>query len=204
MLTAFDMQTAMRSAEREENITMSMEPLSGRDCNGCTACCSFPPIHSETLQKPANTMCLHCAEGQGCTVYAQRPSVCRGFFCGWFFLEELGPEWHPNQSGVVIRSESFDNDTVTLLVLELSAFLVSEEFAGMVGGWVAEGFGVEFERLGPPGHLPAKMRMNELLEEAVAKRDLREMQTIFAWSLAHIDKSHQWELDETVLRSALG
>ncbi|QYO75388.1 YkgJ family cysteine cluster protein [Devosia salina] len=183
---------------------MAMVPISGRDCEGCTACCSFPPIHAPELQKPANTLCGHCVAGQGCTVYEARPTVCRGFFCGWFFLPELGPEWHPRQSGVVIRSESFGDDTITLLILDLTAFLVSEDFAGMIGAWVEQGVGVEFERLGPPGHLPAKMRMNELLEEAVAARDLRAMHKVFAWSLSHIDNSHAWERDETEPRSALG
>ena len=74
----------------------------------------------------------------------------------------------------------------------------------MVGCWVAGGVGVEFERVGPPGHLPAKMRMNELLEEAVAARDLRAMHKVFAWSLAHIDRTHEWEPDTIVLRSELG
>lgn len=148
-------------------------------------------------------MCPHCVEGQGCSVYEVRPQVCRGFFCGWFFLPELGENWHPEQSGVVIRSESLESDTVTLLILQLSEFLVSEDFAGMVGAWVEEGVGVEFERVGPPGHLPAKMRINELLEDAVAARDLREMQKVFAWSIAHIDQSHAWERDETELHSTL-
>lgn len=183
---------------------MSLDVIAGRSCGSCTACCSFPPIHAEALQKPANTLCPHCTVGQGCTVYDTRPTVCRGFFCGWFFLEELGPEWHPSRSGVVIRSEAFEQDTVTLLVLELTGFLVSEEFAGMVGFWVEEGIGVEFERLGPPGHLPAKMRMNELLADAVAARNLREMQTLFAWALAHIDRDHAWEPDATTLRTTLG
>ncbi len=182
---------------------MALVPIKGRDCAGCTACCTFPPIHTEKLQKPANTLCPHCAEGQGCTVYSARPGVCRGFFCGWFFLAELGPEWHPNHSGVVIRSETIEDDTITLLVMHLSPFLVSEQFAGMVGAWIEQGVGVEFERLGPPGHLPAKMRINELLEEAVAARDLREMQKMFAWALAHIDRNHTWEPDPTPVRSAL-
>ncbi|MCP8883619.1 hypothetical protein NIM87_08925 [Devosia sp. XJ19-1] len=182
---------------------MALTPISGRACDGCTACCSFPPIRTEVLQKPANTLCPHCTIGQGCGVYAARPAVCQGFFCGWFFLPELGPEWHPNHSGVVIRSEYFSQDTITLLVLHLTAFLVSEDFAGMVGSWVEAGIGVEFERLGPPGYLPAKMRMNELLEEAVAARDLREMHKIFAWSLAHIDQDHTWEPDGVVLHTDL-
>jgi hypothetical protein len=182
---------------------MAWTPLEGRDCAGCTACCSFAPIRTEELQKPANTPCLHCAQGHGCTVYDVRPQVCRGFYCGWFFLPELGPQWHPERSGVVIRSESFNSDTITILVLRLSDFLVSEEFAGMVGAWVEAGVAVEFERLGPAGHLPAKMEVNDLLEEAVAARDLREMQKIFAWSLAYIDQTHTWERDETVFTSHL-
>lgn len=180
-----------------------LTPIEGRHCAGCTACCSFAPIRVETLRKPANTLCVHCAEGKGCTVYDVRPQVCRGFYCGWFFLPELGPHWHPEQSGVVIRSEAFERDAITVLVLKLSPFLVSEDFAGMIGAWIEEGIDVEFERLGPPGHLPAKMRINDLLEEAVAARDLREMQTLFAWSLAHIDQSHVWERDPTEFFSAL-
>ena len=183
---------------------MDLVPIEGRTCQGCTACCSFAPIRTPELQKPANTLCRHCVEGKGCGVYEVRPQVCRGFYCGWFFLEELDDTWHPERSGVVIRSESFNNDTITILVLRLSEFLISEDFAGMVGAWIAEGISVEFERVGPEGHLPAKMRMNELLEEAVAARDLREMHKVFAWSLAHIDQSHTWERDETAFRSSLG
>ncbi|QQR40202.1 YkgJ family cysteine cluster protein [Devosia rhizoryzae] len=178
-------------------------PIEGRNCAGCTACCTFAPIRVPELKKPANATCLHCAEGQGCTVYQVRPQVCRGFYCGYFFLEELGPNWHPEQSGVVIRSEAMENDTITILILRFSEFLVSEDFAGMVGAWVDAGIGVEFERVGPEGHLPAKMRINELLEDAVVARDLREMQKVFAWSVAYIDQTHTWERDETVFESAL-
>ncbi len=182
---------------------MSLAVIEERSCEGCTACCEVLPIRTEKLDKPANQLCPHCVDGKGCTVYDIRPDVCRGFYCGWFFLPDLSPAWHPNASGVIIRSEYFDEDTITILILRLSAFLVSEDFAGMVGAWIEQGIGVEFERLGPPGHLPAKMRMNELLEEAVAARDLREMQKLFAWALAHIDQTHTWEPDGIVLRSEL-
>jgi hypothetical protein len=180
-----------------------MNVLEGRSCGSCTACCSFAPIHTPVLQKPANTLCAHCVAGRGCTVYDVRPDVCRGFYCGYFFIEELGPEWHPEQSGVVIRSEAFDDDTITILVLRLSEFLISEDFAGMVGAWVQAGITVEFERVGPPGHLPAKMAINEFLEAAVAAADLREMQKVFAWSLAYIDQTHTWEKDDTVFTTTL-
>lgn len=182
---------------------MGWTPLEGRDCAGCTACCSFAPIHADTLRKPANTLCPHCVGGKGCTVYQVRPQVCRGFYCGYFFLAELGPEWHPENSGVVIRSEAFDSDAITLLILRMSPFLVSETFAGMVGGWINAGIDVEFERVGPLGHLPAKMRMNELLEDAIAAGNLSEMQKLFAWSLAYIDQTHVWERDPTELETSL-
>ncbi|NGP18025.1 hypothetical protein [Devosia aurantiaca] len=45
--------------------------------------------------------------------------------------------------------------------------------------------------------------MNDLLADAIAAGDLMEMQKVFAWAVAYIDQTHQWERDETVFESAL-
>lgn len=179
-------------------------PIAGRACQGCTACCAFPPIRDPALDKPANTTCPHCAQGAGCSVYARRPGSCRGWYCGWFFLPGLPEAWHPLQSGVVIRPEGFADGEITLLVLRKSAFLLSEGFAGMIGAWIGQGARVSFERLGPPGHLPAKMALDDLLAPALAARDLREMHKVFSWAIAYLDTEHAWEPDGIVLRTTLG
>jgi hypothetical protein len=53
-----------------------------RECNGCVVCCREldvgAPIHC-----PAQVQCPNAVEGQGCTIYADRPAVCRSFECLW-------------------------------------------------------------------------------------------------------------------------
>lgn len=177
--------------------------LEGKACGPCTACCEFPPIRAERLQKPTNVLCPHCDRGQGCMVYEKRPGECAGWYCGWFYVPGLSERWHPTASGVVLRPEALDRNEITVVILHPSAFLLSEEFAGAIGGWVAAGVGVHFERLGPPGHLPAKMAVNALLAPAIASGDLREMHKLFSWAIAYMDTRHEWEPDGIVLESRL-
>jgi hypothetical protein len=182
---------------------VSLTRLEGKSCGTCVACCEFVPIKADGLRKPSNTLCPHCVRDQGCTVYEVRPRECRGWYCGWFFMPGLPDEWHPSRSGIVIRPERFAENEITLLVLRKSTFLLSDTFAGMIGAWLEAGADISFELLGPPGHLPAKMRINEFLASAVAARDLREMHKLFAWVLSYIEQNHVWEPDGIVLHSEL-
>lgn len=182
---------------------MLPQRLEGKTCGTCTACCEFPPIRTPSLQKPTNVLCPHCDRGSGCTVYDRRPSECAGWYCGWFYLAGLSDAWHPVLSGVVLRPEALAQNEITVVILRQSAFLLSEEFAGVIGAWVEAGVIVHFERLGPPGHLPAKMAVNELLAPAIAARDLREMHKVFSWAIAYMDTEHSWEPDGIVLTSSL-
>jgi Fe-S-cluster containining protein len=84
-------------------------------CSGCTACCHYPAIvidekldarrlaHLRTerspdgelvLQRGSDGACIHLGV-QGCTVYEQRPAVCRTFDCRIFaamgLVEHCGP-----------------------------------------------------------------------------------------------------------------
>ena len=31
-----------------------------------------------------------------------RPKICREFLCGWLLFPELGDDWRPDRSGVII------------------------------------------------------------------------------------------------------
>ena len=59
-----------------------------RDCNGCNICCVAPAIMGDdvvlplTKPKPACQKCEFSGNG-GCSVYAQRPPVCRDYSCLW-------------------------------------------------------------------------------------------------------------------------
>jgi uncharacterized protein len=74
-----------------------------RQCGECSLCCKLPAINE--LNKPANTWCRHVDHDcGGCSIYQDRPSVCRGFTCGWLEDLDFGDEWFPAISKMVITS----------------------------------------------------------------------------------------------------
>jgi len=83
----------------------------GRSCGTCTLCCRLPDI--DLFDKPANAWCRHCIEGKGCSIYADRPSVCRDFLCLWMTEEALGEAWEPSRSHMMIY---WQGPQITVLV----------------------------------------------------------------------------------------
>jgi hypothetical protein len=73
---------------------------SGRSCGTCTLCCKVMKISE--LNKPQGAWCPNCKAGNGCTVYAERPRECRDFNCGYLTNPELGEEWKPSHSKIVV------------------------------------------------------------------------------------------------------
>jgi hypothetical protein len=74
----------------------------GRSCGSCTQCCKISPLPE--VASPRSVYCKHCIPQRGCSIYASRPSLCREFFCNWLLLDELGPEWQPERSKLVLQS----------------------------------------------------------------------------------------------------
>jgi len=84
-----------------EDFYDAREPLvPGRSCGTCSLCCKLPLIPE--LGKPAGTWCRHVQQGKGCTIFKDRPQMCRQFFCGWRLDPSLGPEWKPQQSRFIL------------------------------------------------------------------------------------------------------
>ena len=83
----------------------------GRSCGSCTLCCRLPDI--DLFDKPANEWCRHCIAGKGCSIYADRPSVCRDFLCLWMLDEGLDAAWEPSRSHMMIYRQG---PQVTVLV----------------------------------------------------------------------------------------
>ena len=95
-----------------------MAALPNRDCGPCTACCTFLPIRTDTLDKPTNVVCPHCVEGRGCTVYAIRPTVCADWLCGWKTMAEIPDDWRPSDSGIMFRDEDMPDREMTIALLD--------------------------------------------------------------------------------------
>ena len=75
-----------------------------RDCGACNVCCTA--MHVPPLNKPAGVSCPH-QTAAGCGNYAQRPSVCRTWYCMW--VRDAGKvfdEAHrPDRLGVFFTSK---------------------------------------------------------------------------------------------------
>jgi hypothetical protein len=84
-----------------------MTPLDRRRCGPCDACCVVLKIDTPELRKKARVPCQHLT-ASGCGIYASRPGVCHQFLCGWRLFEELGDDWRPDLSGVLILRNAPD------------------------------------------------------------------------------------------------
>ena len=79
-----------------------------RQCGSCSQCCRLLDI--EEIQKPSGKWCQHCRPGKNaCQIYETRPSDCADFLCLWRQHPELGPEWFPHRSKIVVVSEDGGN-----------------------------------------------------------------------------------------------
>lgn len=68
-----------------------------RECGNCVACCRLPAI--KELAKPFDTLCKF-SDGKCCTIYAERPDVCRRFNCMWL-QDRLPEQCKPTEIGAV-------------------------------------------------------------------------------------------------------
>jgi hypothetical protein len=93
----------MRAGERMSAELMTSDPnpiVSGRSCGTCTLCCKVLKIWE--LDKPPGVWCRHCKPGSGCMIYSGRPQECRTFHCGYLTNPDLGEEWKPSHSKIVV------------------------------------------------------------------------------------------------------
>ena len=82
---------------------MSAKPPAGNDCGSCTVCCMA--LRVIELGKEAGPYCRHCIPGKGCGIYETRFEICRTFLCGWRLVPELGDQWRPDRSGILIMTQ---------------------------------------------------------------------------------------------------
>ena len=90
-------------------------------CGGCTLCCKLAAV--DELDKPHNVWCKHCAQGEGCTIYDDRPEVCQGWHCMWLMAVEAGadhtnPILRPDHIHVVMRPTEFEGQQALKVLVD--------------------------------------------------------------------------------------
>ena len=86
------------------------QPKTVRSCDGCTLCCKVMEV--KAIAKPGGKWCPHCKTGAGCGIYETRPLACATYVCGYLTLPELGPEWKPALSRLIVPSMVTDGSII--------------------------------------------------------------------------------------------
>jgi hypothetical protein len=150
----------------------------GRSCGNCVVCCYVLNIDAPELKKPPGTICSNCS-GKGCRIYAARPTVCQEYYCGWWYAAELGEDWRPDKSGVVIGTRSdFPADSGFRTGWEFNVFggevaIRRVGFVEMIVSLVNRGVPALLTASGPMGAPCAAIILNDHLKDAVKRNDLR-------------------------------
>jgi hypothetical protein len=137
----------------------------GRECGGCTACCHALSVDAPTLTKPNGVTCPHKC-GSGCSVYAERPDVCRDWYCAWRLSDTLDDRWRPDRSGFLVEilfddaPEGFCAPGIRFTLLRSTADILWPPFVDLVTKAIAIRQPVFLSLAGPPGHLPASSFLN--------------------------------------------
>ncbi len=144
--------------------------VSGRECGECTACCVFLLIKDENFNKPADQACSHMIEKGGCKIYSERPSVCQNWHCAWRFMEQLGDEWRPDRSGILLRSD--ENGIIFQPIREPKDVLTRERALELIGGGIEQGISMSMSIPTKKGFRSYSMPLNRPLALAVKSRRL--------------------------------
>ena len=82
--------------------TMLLGPvLADRACGDCTMCCTVLTVDTPELKKPGGTPCRNLS-AHGCAIHAERPHICRTWFCAWRRLAALPDAARPDRSGLLV------------------------------------------------------------------------------------------------------
>ena len=140
----------------------------GRECGECTSCCVFLLIEDGDFKKPADKACSHMVEKGGCKIYAERPSVCQSWHCAWRFMGQLGDEWRPDRSGVLLRSD--ESGIIFQPIRDPKEVLTSASAIELIGGGVDQGVPMSMSIPTREGFRSFSVSLNEPLADAVNAR----------------------------------
>lgn len=108
-----------RTAENAARLLEIVKSITKRDCGTCSMCCKVLKIAPEPgawdePEKPAGKWCWHCKPGKGCSIYPERPPLCRAFGCLWLIDAYVSDFWKPNECKMVLHVSKNDSGDIIL------------------------------------------------------------------------------------------
>jgi hypothetical protein len=158
----------------------------GRECGECSVCCVVLNVDTPEFQKLPHHRCQHLKTGGGCGIHATRFPVCRAYHCGWRYLAGLPDDWRPDRSGILIDFQTDEipdhypkRPGIRLTISGPRESALQPIFLDYVARLVAADVPVILAVPGPPGHFPAGMFLNDILNDAVSRRELSGVKAVF-------------------------
>jgi hypothetical protein len=153
-------------------------------------------VDTAEFQKLPGVPCTHLCK-TGCSIHATRYPICRSYHCGWRCLQFLGEDWRPDKSGVLIDFQFDDLPShypkrpgIRLTLVDRTKAL-RRDFYDYAARLIAAEVPVVLAVPGPPSHFPAGGFLNDALKEAVAARDLSQVEAVFVQALKDLE-SHRF------------
>ncbi|MFS7249338.1 YkgJ family cysteine cluster protein [Rahnella rivi] len=160
---------------------MSLERMlvKGRKCGSCSVCCVSLKITEPTLKKEADIPCINLRPQGGCSVYENRPPVCKTWYCGWRLLPFMGPGLRPDRSKVLVR---FDGSEWCFQPTDKthSSAILDEEILTVIGAIIDNDGKVSISIPTKPGYCSANTVVHEHLKEAVSRQSLQQVKRIMS------------------------
>ena len=151
-------------------------PVPGRECGGCNVCCVVLTIDDPELRKVQGVRCTNALPDNRCGIYDGRPGTCRTFLCGWRAFKWVRTS-RPELSGVLVRASmrpvegaARPEETIVVTILRETG-LAADGLAETIAAVVAAGRPLFLEVLGRPGQTYGIARIDEVLSDAVRRRD---------------------------------
>ncbi|WP_155499911.1 YkgJ family cysteine cluster protein [Pseudomonas protegens] len=139
-------------------------PKKPRSCGSCSACCVSLRINTAELKKPADVSCKNLAEQGGCTIYDERPEVCRNWQCGWLRIDSFKERLRPDKSNVLIRIE---HDNAHYLVLQPIGSpvvnLTSTDILELIANHIQHGKRIDISVPGQQGYQSSVITLNDVI-----------------------------------------
>ena len=89
------------SAADDKGWVFFAQPIRGRSCGSCTACCTRIAVDLDDGYKPQEERCKHLCS-KGCSIYKRRPRACAAWSCRWLFDPLTAGMRRPDRSGIIL------------------------------------------------------------------------------------------------------
>lgn len=152
-----------------------------RKCGSCSVCCVSLAIDEPELKKKHAVPCTYLRPQGGCSIYADRPSLCKTWHCGWRMMPFMGPALRPDRSNLLVRltGECWifgDADD------QRESALMNNDTLNAMSALVSRNMKVSVSVPTKPGYCDAEHVINDDIMEAVKERSLSKVKEII-WTV---------------------